>query len=67
MKRTHLIQQLRLVAKEAGLSLELVREGGGHEIWQVGTSRFPIPRHAEIGEQLAKKIIRQAQAGTEGQ
>jgi mRNA interferase HicA len=37
------------------------REGGCHEIWTNGKIREPIPRHAEINELLAKKIIKKAE------
>jgi len=36
------------------------REGGDHEIWTNGEDTEPIPRHREINEILAKKIIQVA-------
>lgn len=36
------------------------RQGGNHEIWTNGTEAEPVPRHAEINELLAKKIINKA-------
>ena len=36
------------------------REGGRHEIWTNGAEQEPIPRHREINELLAKKILRTA-------
>jgi mRNA interferase HicA len=35
----------------------LKREGGNHEIWTNGEDTEPVPRHREINERLAKKII----------
>lgn len=35
----------------------LKRQGGGHEIWTNGEETEPVPRHREINERLAKKII----------
>jgi predicted RNA binding protein YcfA (HicA-like mRNA interferase family) len=35
-------------------------QGGNHEIWTNGEETEPVPRHAEINELLAKKIINKA-------
>lgn len=44
----------------ADLGWWLKRQGGGHEIWTNGTETEPIPRHREIKEPLARKIIERA-------
>jgi len=44
------------------LGWRLLREGGGHEIWTNGEMTEPVPRHREIEERLASKIIRKAKA-----
>lgn len=36
----------------------LLRNGANHDIYTNGSQLEPIPRHAEIKEQLAKAIIR---------
>ncbi|QNI66396.1 type II toxin-antitoxin system HicA family toxin [Synechococcus sp. BMK-MC-1] len=54
MKRTDLIKQL----EKAGCVL--LRHGGRHDIFhqpQTGRTQ-PVPRHREINEILAKKILR---------
>jgi mRNA interferase HicA len=38
----------------------LLRQGSNHEIWTNGEITEPIPRHREINEILAKKIIKKA-------
>lgn len=38
----------------------LKREGGNHEIWTNGLDTEPVPRHREINERLAKKILNKA-------
>ena len=38
----------------------LVRQGGNHEIWGNGELTEPVPRHREIDENLANKILRKA-------
>lgn len=41
----------------------LLREGSRHEVWTNGNIQEQIPRHREIKEQLAQKIIRTALTG----
>jgi mRNA interferase HicA len=60
--------------RELEISLKLrgwwmLREGGHHEIWTNGKEMEPVPRHREIPELLAKKILRKAEAfpGQRGQ
>ena len=36
----------------------LLREGGNHEIWTNGSETEPVPRHREISELLAHKILK---------
>jgi mRNA interferase HicA len=43
-----------------GLGWWLKREGGNHEIWTNGEDSEPVPRHREVKENLAKKIIQVA-------
>ncbi len=38
----------------------LKRQGGNHEVWTNGEATEPIPRHNEVNELLAKKIINKA-------
>ncbi len=49
-----------LEKKLSSLGWWFKREGGGHEIWTNGEDTEPIPRHREINEILAKKIIQVA-------
>ncbi len=37
------------------------RAGGKHDVWTNGSTTEPIPRHNEIGEALAKKILKKAE------
>ncbi len=39
----------------------LLRHGGNHDAWTNGEDVEQVPRHNEINELLAKKIIRNAQ------
>ena len=54
MKKKLLEKQLR----ECGWRFS--RHGGGHDIWTNGEIHEPVPRHSEIGESLAKKILKKA-------
>jgi len=55
MKKRKLIKELK--AKGA----KLIRQGGNHEFWESKQGyRFPVPRHNEIDEYLAKEILKQA-------
>ena len=40
--------------------VEMVREGANHTVVSVNGNRFTVPRHREIGEQLAAEILKQA-------
>lgn len=52
MKRRELIKQL----KKNGWWL--LKHGGNHDIYTNGSDIEPVPRHAEINENLAKAIIK---------
>ncbi len=54
MKRRELEQQLR----EMGWIFS--RHGNKHDIWTNGASEIAVPRHHEINEYTAKKILRDA-------
>jgi hypothetical protein len=36
----------------------MVRQGKNHEVWQCGTTKLTIPRHAEINEYTAEGIMK---------
>lgn len=54
MKRRELERKL----SRAGWWFE--RHGGNHDIWTNGDESEAVPRHVEIHELLAKKILRKA-------
>jgi mRNA interferase HicA len=57
MKQRDLIKELK------NLGWWKLREGGNHEIWTNGTIEEQIPRHREINENLARKILKTAKTG----
>lgn len=52
MKRKDLIRKL----EQAGF--KLVRNGANHDIYKRGQDEETVPRHKEIDEMLARKILR---------
>lgn len=52
MKRKDLVARL----EKAGFTL--YRNGGSHDIYKRGSEEIPVPRHREINERLARKIIK---------
>jgi mRNA interferase HicA len=40
----------------------LLRHGGNHDVWTNGQEEEPVPRHSEINENLARKILKKAGA-----
>ncbi len=51
-------RELERKLKEAGWFF--LRHGGRHDVWTNGTQEEPIPRHSEINETLARKILKKA-------
>ena len=60
MKRRDLLKALADIAAAAEVDFELVRHGASHDIYRVGAVQTTIPRHTEISELLAKKILKEA-------
>ncbi len=53
------MKRLSKMAKADGLTMEIT-EGGNHTKVTIGDRAFTVPRHNEIGESLAKAILKQA-------
>ena len=61
MKRLLLEQSLR------ALGCDFDRHGGNHDIWNYENERkFPVPRHSDIDDRLAKSIINKAKQNRRG-
>ncbi|WP_147280142.1 type II toxin-antitoxin system HicA family toxin [Marinitenerispora sediminis] len=61
MKHGALISRLQDIAKRTGLSLDLVRHGGNHDLYRIGSVARVVGRHREIPEQTARGTIRKAE------
>ena len=59
MKRKDLLSQLQAIATGKGLTFDMT-EGGNHSKVRIGGTLFPIPRHREINERLARTILSDA-------
>jgi mRNA interferase HicA len=62
-KNEHNVKARDLKKKLLALGWWKLREGASHEIWTNGNIEEPVPRHREINEILARKIIRTALTG----
>jgi hypothetical protein len=59
MKRGEVMKQLRKIAKERNLPID-IDEGSNHtKVW-IGTGWVMVPRHNEINENTARGILRDA-------
>lgn len=59
MKRKDLIREAKRIAKERRESWKLTN-GGRHDLGQIGNGvKVAIPRHNEINEITAQKILKQ--------
>lgn len=47
-----------LVKKIESAGGKLIRNGGNHDIYELNNKEISVPRHKEINEILAKKIIK---------
>lgn len=59
MKRRDLVKAIASAAKTADVSWELLRDTGNHTSFLLaGQVRIDVPRHTEVGEMLAEKIMK---------
>jgi mRNA interferase HicA len=56
VRRKDLLKRLRAIAKIQNETL-IVTPGAKHDLARIGTRTQAIPRHVEINEYTAKKII----------
>ncbi len=61
MKRADLVRIIDRGARAAGLPWRRVRQGSAHEIWSLDGLLIVIPRHREVSEVTAGRILRSAQ------
>jgi len=54
------VKRRELESKLSDLGWRFLRHGGSHDIWARGEETIPVPRHAEINENLARSILKRA-------
>ncbi len=54
------VKRRDLEARLRDLGWAFLRHGGNHDVWTDGDRLEYVPRHAEINENLARKILRKA-------
>jgi hypothetical protein len=59
MRRKEVIKRIDEAAKEQGRELKLLRHGARHDVYLLGSSRIPIPRHKEFSNQFAEVVWRE--------
>lgn len=60
-KKRDLLNEIRREARKSGVVFRLMRFGNSHDIWIIGNSRFPIPRHSEINVKTAREIRKESE------
>ena len=60
-RRRELTQRIARAAKRKPVAWTLQRRGGNHDVYKLGDLVIPIPRHAEIIERTAERILRECE------
>ncbi len=58
MRRKKLLDKIRQAAAANNIPFDLLREGGNHSIYTCGGQHVVIPRHTEINELTARRIMK---------
>jgi hypothetical protein len=62
VKRRDVVRKIALEAKQQGASWQLSREGANHSVYVLNGVVVPIPRHRELGENLAVEIFKECES-----
>jgi hypothetical protein len=62
VKRRQLIKRIADQAKTASIEWRQEREGSNHTLCRLGNTMIPIPRHSEIDDRLAERILKECEA-----
>lgn len=61
VKQRDLVKRIAEQAASVSVPWTLIREGGNHAVYQLGSTTIPVPRHREINEITALAIFKQCQ------
>ncbi len=59
------VKRRELESRLRELGWTFLRHGGSHDVWTDGERLEYLPRHAEINEHLARKILKKAETKKE--
>lgn len=62
MRKTELEKRIAALARASGVTWGFDRAGANHDVYRFNGKTIPIPRHREIGEDLAKTILKQCRS-----
>ncbi|MDR1430605.1 MAG: hypothetical protein LBI99_00605 [Propionibacteriaceae bacterium] len=62
MKKRDLVKRIADSARDRDVEWELVRRGANHDVYRLGGSIIPVPRHNEIQERTAEGILKECQS-----
>lgn len=60
-EKRDLLNEIRREARKSGVVFRLMRFGNSHDIWIIGNSRIPFPRHSEINGKTAREIRKECE------
>ena len=58
IENTHYMKRRDLIKKLLDAGFVLLRNGSNHDVYGKGSVTEPIPRHTEVPEGLARKILK---------
>jgi hypothetical protein len=61
VKRRDLVEKIAAQAKRSGAKWEFMREGANHTVYVLNGVMIPVPRHNELGEELAVDTFKECQ------
>jgi hypothetical protein len=61
VKRTELIKRISQAAQQQGVTFASTGGGARHEMFMLGATKIPIPRHVDIGQRTTEDILHECQ------
>jgi hypothetical protein len=61
VKRKDLVKKIAVAARRQKAEWKVLREGANHTIYTLDGTVIPVPRHRELGENLAVDIFKECQ------
>lgn len=61
MKRGEAIRKIQREAKRQNIAWHLERQGANHEVYRLGQTMIPIPRHAELDNLFVEAVWKECE------